>query len=255
MYITLARCEAKLIRTERSLKVRRRWAEGSALLRLNVERSRRKLSSATRRRLHQQAKERRHLKLLKRDARGSATAQRISIQLRGVNGKLGHLLRDYNVQRALPDAEAISLATAREPDDPFYEDLEGIENIAYSVRKEAVFAHEKLRRAEEEIRALRIEIVALMSHLRSCKTVLHEAIQNAESAGFKSFLIMQADANEDAQVTVANVARRQFRMELDLDQTILHRVLLGIHARELSSDSEDEPMDDFDEFDASDDDV
>ena len=202
--------------------MRIRWLEDSTLLNGHLERSRVKLSAATRKRLHQQSMERRHLTLLKRTARGHATSQRLAIQLRAVNGKLVRLVWDYNTQRAVPAGEEVTLDMVREPDNPFYNLLEVRDNVPYTVRKSAVFAHELVQRAEEEKRALHLEMVALMSHFQSCKFILHQALEQAEMRGVKSYLLTACLENEMLQLHLSNVARRQFQLDLVFDQTVLH---------------------------------
>lgn len=198
----------------------------------HLEAGREKLAAVTRKRMHRQAMERRHLVALKAKAHGHDSAQRLSLQLRVVTGKLVRLLRDYNKQKAFPPGEEVTIDLVRDPEADFFSEIAARDAVAYSVRKSAVFSHQLLQRAEEEREAIPIEVAGLMTHYQKCHAIIKQKLVSAENLGTKARLLFACEKYEFSQAKLCTFARQKLNLNLEADQSTIRRLVRGMYAPE-----------------------
>ena len=201
---------------------------------------------------------------------GHDKAAKASIKLRNTNSAIEKLVREYNL---LQSANQITFDMAKDVDSELYQGMVTNTNVPYSLLKEIVMSSNRMKRCDEEMAALKIELPALLDYQSVIHHLLEDTFNNADlSKGAKSCVYKRLCGNELDQANTTNSIRKAMpdeQVDCTVDTAFLdHRLEMfevlshNAHVREVDepivyeSDSEEsDVIDDDDEMATDDEDL
>lgn len=169
---------------ERIHKIPIRWKEGGEDLEDNYAAAKESKESTLRGKMQQAAVIKRHLQQWQDRANCHKLANKVSKQIITKN----HHLRKMATEMSCLTGVELSLDDVSDPDGALYSNLQPLNGVPFLMHRKLIDSYCKKLRCNEEIEALKVEIVSLFGYLKEEYNKVEKVFKNTTASGVSSVL-------------------------------------------------------------------